>query len=50
MIKIWEERETAFEEGLKIVVDIKKSLIAVDAEMYADLQQLLLKEGSAQED
>lgn len=50
LIKIWEERETAFEEVLKIVVDIEKHLIAVDAEMHADLEQLLLKEGSAQQD
>jgi hypothetical protein len=50
LIKIWEERETAFEEVLKIVVDINKNLIAVDAEMHADLEQLLLKEGSAQQD
>ena len=50
MIKIWEERETAFEEVLKIVVDIKKNHIAVDAEMYADLEQVLLKKGSAQQD
>jgi hypothetical protein len=50
LIKIWEGRETAFEEVLKIVVDIKKSLIAVDAEMHADLEQILLKEGSTQQD
>jgi hypothetical protein len=50
MIKIWEERETAFEEVMKIVVDIRKNHIAVDAEMHADLEQLLLKEGSAQQD
>ena len=50
LIKIWEEREIAFEELLKIVVDIEKNLIAVDAEMYADLEQILLKDGSAQQD
>jgi len=50
LIKIWERRETAFEEVLKIVVDVKKSLIAVDAEMHADLEQILLKEGSTQQD
>jgi hypothetical protein len=50
LMKIWEERETAFEEVMKIVVDIKKNQIAVDAEMHADLEQLLLKEGSAQQD
>ena len=50
LLKIWEERETAFEEMLKIVVDIEKNLIAVDAEMHADLEQVLLNEGSAQQD
>ena len=50
LIKIWEEREIAFEELLKIVVDIEKNLIAVDAEMHADLEQILLKDGSAQQD
>jgi len=50
LINIWEGRVTAFEEVLKIVVDIKRNLIAVDAEMHADLEQLLLKEGSSQQD
>ncbi|MFH1161185.1 MAG: DUF5674 family protein [bacterium] len=50
LIKIWEERVTAFEEILKIVVDINKNIIAVDAEMHADLEQPLLDEGSAQQD
>jgi len=48
--KIWQERKTAFEEMLKIVVDIRLKVIAVDAEMHADLEQLLLKEGSVQQD
>ena len=47
--EIWETRETAFEEVLKIVVDIEKGNMAVDAEMYADLEQLLLGQGSAQQ-
>ena len=50
LIKIWTERMTAFEEILKIVVDINKNMIAVDAEMHADLEQLLLGEGSVQQD
>ena len=50
MIRIWEERETFFEEVLKIVIDIKNNQLAVDAEMHADLEQLLLKEGSVQQD
>jgi len=50
LIKIWEEKVTAFTEIIKIVVDIRQNLIAVDAEMHADLEQLLLNEGSAQQD
>jgi hypothetical protein len=46
LTEIWETRETAFEEMLKIVVDIDQEIIAVDAEMHADLEQLLLQEGS----
>lgn len=49
-MRIWEERETDFEELLKIVVDIKKNCLAADAEMHADLEQPLLNEGSAQQD
>ncbi len=47
---IWEVRDTKFEELLKIVVDIRKNLVAVDAEMHADLEQLLIEEGSSQQD
>jgi len=50
LIILWEARVTAFDEMMKIVVDINKNLIAVDAEMHADLEQLLLLEGSAQQD
>ena len=48
LIEIWEARNTVFEEVLKIVVDINKNIIAVDAEMHADLEQLLLMDGSLQ--
>jgi hypothetical protein len=48
LIKIWESRETAFDEILKIVVDVEKNIMAVDAEMHADLEQLLLEDGSDQ--
>jgi hypothetical protein len=48
LTKIWEERETAFDEILKIVVDVEKNIMAVDAEMHADLEQLLLEDGSDQ--
>ena len=36
------------DEMVKAVVDIEKSLVAVDAELHADLEQLLLKNGSNQ--
>jgi len=48
--EIWENREVQNTDLLKIVVDIDRKLIAVDAEMHADLEELLLKEGSKQED
>jgi len=35
---------------LKIVVDIKRNIMAVDAEMHADLEDVLLDDGSEQED
>ena len=37
-------------EMVKGVVDIKKNLVAADAELHADLEQLLLENGSRQED
>jgi hypothetical protein len=50
LIKTWEERVTAFDEILKIVVDVEKSIMAVDAEMHADLEKILLEDGSEQQD
>ena len=49
MTEIWEKRETALEDMVKIVVDIDLEIVAVDAEMHADLEQLLLGEGSGQQ-
>ena len=37
-------------EMVKGVVDIEKNLLAIDAEMHADLEQFLLKNGSEQFD
>lgn len=34
---------------VKAVVDIDKELLAIDAEMHADLEQLLLENGSSQD-
>ncbi|MFH1073933.1 MAG: DUF5674 family protein [Candidatus Firestonebacteria bacterium] len=39
-----------FTSMVKGVADIKKELIALDAEMHADLEAFLLEEGSEQED
>jgi len=35
---------------MKAVVDVKKEVIALDAELHSDLEALLLENGSAQED
>lgn len=35
---------------VKAVVDVEKQLLALDAEMHADLEQFLLEQGSEQED
>ena len=39
-----------FKTMVKGVADINNGIIALDAEMHADLEALLLEEGSAQED
>ncbi len=41
--------EKMFGNLVKAVVDIEKKLMAVDADMHADEEQLLLEEGSKQE-
>ena len=35
---------------VKAVADVKRGLLAVDAELHADLERLLLEEGAALED
>ncbi len=37
-----------FEDMVKAVVDVEKEVIAVDAAMHADLEKLLLEQGSDQ--
>lgn len=39
-----------FDDMIKAVVDIEKEIIAIDAELHADLEGLLLDEGSRQAD
>ena len=38
------------ENMIKAVVDIGRELVAIDANMHVDLEQLLLEDGSKQED
>ena len=38
-----------FEEMVKGVIDIEKGILAIDAELHADLESLLLQEGAEQE-
>ena len=42
------EEETFFHDMMKCVVDTKRKLIAVNAELHSDLEQLLLDNGSDQ--
>lgn len=39
-----------FGDLVKAVVDVERSIIALDAELHADLESLLLDDGSAQND
>lgn len=48
--ELWKNRITKTTDLFKIVVDIKRNIIAVDAEMHADLEEMLLEDGSNQED
>lgn len=42
--------QNKFGNFVKAVVDIKKGIIAIDAELHADEEQMLLENGSKQED
>lgn len=41
--------EKMFDDLVKAVVDIKKEIMAVDAELHADQEKTLLEQGSSQE-
>ena len=47
--ELWESREIDFKEMMKVVADLDKEILAIDADMHADLEQLLLEEGSEQQ-
>ena len=42
--------QSGFGDMVKGVVDIRRGLVAIDAELHADLETLLLEVGSQQED
>ncbi len=46
---ILKEYNSFFRNMIKAVVDIENELIAIDAELHADLEAFLLSEGSKQE-
>lgn len=45
-----EKYNTYFGTMIKAVVDVSRELIAIDAELHADLECMLLDQGSRQED
>ncbi|MBR1894146.1 MAG: hypothetical protein IJ823_02695, partial [Bacteroidales bacterium] len=42
--------QKTFGDMIKCVADVKRGLLAVDADLHADLERLLLEDGSALED
>ena len=42
--------QNTFCDMIKCVADVKRGLLALDADLHADLERLLLESGSAQED
>lgn len=49
LASLWEAKESNFEDMMKIVVDVEKEILAIDGELHADLEELLLRSGSKQE-
>ena len=50
LARLWETRDIDFTEMMKIVVEVGQGILAIDADMHADLEQFLLENGSAQQD
>ena len=48
--QLWDTREIDFTEMMKIVVDVQQQILAIDGDMHADLEQLLLDNDSQQKD
>ena len=42
--------QNTFGDMIKCVADVKRDLLAIDADLHADLERLLLEEGSDQKD
>lgn len=42
--------QNTFGDMVKCVADVRRGLLAIDADLHADLERLLLDDGSAQED
>ena len=42
--------ENTFGDMVKCVADVRRKLLAIDADLHADLESLLLEDGSSQED
>ncbi len=47
--KLKELAQNTFGDMIKCVADVQKGLLAIDADLHADLERLLLEDGSAQE-
>lgn len=48
--QIKDKHSNYYQSLIKIVVDVEKELIALDAEMHADLEEYLLEQHSCQQD
>ena len=48
--EILKEHNHFFKNMIKAVVDLKRQVIALDGELHADLEALLIEKGSRQED
>ena len=46
--ELWLTRKVGFEDMMKMVVDVEQEIIGDDAELHADLEALLLDNGSRQ--
>ena len=49
-IVLKELAQNTFGEMIKCVADVRRCLLAIDADLHADLERLLLEDGSSEED